>query len=77
MIMHDKVSEYDQEMPQSQTADQPTAPEENTRNTDSHNTIGSKATNSLFLSKVIAKLERAPQNKDPAQKTHAQWAQQQ
>ena len=34
------VSEYDQEMPQSHTADQPTAPNEESENTNSHKTSG-------------------------------------
>ena len=36
---HKKASESDQEMPQSQIADQPTHHEEETQNTDSHDTI--------------------------------------
>ena len=57
-----KVGEYDQEIPQSQTADRPTAPLERAYR---HNTVtrpprdnNSKATNSLFLVKMIAKLYR-------------------
>ena len=53
------VSEYDQEIPQSQTADKPMAPRGR-----SHTTITrhqedklSKATSSLFPIKIIAKLE--------------------
>ena len=36
---NEKVSEFDQEMPQSQTADLPGHPEEEAQNTDSHHTI--------------------------------------
>ena len=49
--------------------------EEETQNTDGHTTAitQSKATSSLFLSKMIAKLEKTQrttlQNKDPTQKT--------
>ena len=57
-----KVSEYGQEIPQSQTADQPTAPWVRAKG---HNTVtrhprdnNSKATSSRFLVKMIAKLER-------------------
>ena len=43
--------------------------EEETQNTDSNNTMISKATSSLFLSKMIAELERKPRttphNKGP------------
>ena len=37
--MKQKVSEYDQQMPQSHTAHLPTAPWEETQNTDSHMTV--------------------------------------
>ena len=69
-----KVSEYDQEMPQSHTADQPTAPSwgrftERQQKQDIKKTIKAKQPAlSLFLVKVIAMLEKAQskacQNKD-------------
>ena len=56
-----KVSKYDNEKPQSHTADQPLHREEDPQNinckkTSKHNK--SKATSFLFLVKWIAKLER-------------------
>ena len=39
MLAYQKVSEYDQKKPQSYNPDEPTAPQEETQNTDSHNTI--------------------------------------
>ena len=53
--------------------------EEKQQNTNSHKTSGrqSKATSSLFLIKMIAKLERtqsnAYQNKDQTQNPYTQW----
>ena len=52
-----KVSEYDQEIPQSLTEDQPTAPQ-NTHSNKTSVRQQKKATSSLFLVKMIAKLER-------------------
>ena len=59
-----KVSEYDQEIPQSKTAYQPTAP---WRRATEHLTIqmednNSKATSFFFLFKMIAKLESTQSN---------------
>ena len=59
-----KVSEHDQEMPQSHTADQPKAP---WRKATKHLTIhmegnNSRATSFLFLFKMIAKLEWTQSN---------------
>ena len=48
-----KVSEYDQEIPQSHSADQPTSPQEDQQLQDNK----SKAISSLFV-KMIAKLGR-------------------
>ena len=57
MAIHtQKLSEYDQEIPQSETGDQPTAPYGiATRHTKDNE---SKTTSSLFFVKMIAKLER-------------------
>ena len=55
-----KVSEYDQKIPQSHTADQPTAPWG--RTTRHQEDIQSKATTTLFPIKMIAKLERTHSN---------------
>ena len=51
-----KVSEYDQEIPQSQTADQPMAPRGSPRHQEDKL---SKATSSHFPIQMIAKLEWA------------------
>ena len=52
--------------------------EEGTRNTDSHNTIQVKQP-ALFMSKMIAELERVSrtklENSDPTQNSHNQWEQ--
>ena len=55
-----KVSEYDQKIPQSHTADQHTAPRG--RATRHQEDKQSKATNSLCPIKMIAKLPRAHSN---------------
>ena len=55
-----KVSEYDQKIPQSHTADQPTAPRG--RATRHQEDKQSKATSSLFSIKMIAKLDRTHSN---------------
>ena len=55
-----KVSEYDQKIPQSDTVDQLTAPRR--RATGHQEDKQSKATNSLFPIKMIAKLERTHSN---------------
>ena len=56
----EKVNECDQEMTQSQTADQPTASlGRDTEHRQSQHNL-SKATSSLFPSKNIAKLELTP-----------------
>ena len=58
------VSEYDQEIPQSQTADQPMAPRGRVTQ-QSQETLGSKlrkATSSHFPVKMIAKLEGTKRN---------------
>ena len=51
--------EYDRDIPQSQTADKPNdiARKSHTTITNHHDNKQSKATRSLFLSKMIAKLE--------------------
>ena len=53
------VSEYDQEIPQSQTADKPMAPRGRAtqQSRDTRKTKPSKATSSLFPIKMTAKLE--------------------
>ena len=65
-----KVREYDQEVPKSLTTDQTTVPRE--RDTEhrqmQHNL--SKATSSLFLSEMIAKLERTPRIKPQTRTQH-------
>ena len=57
-----KVSDYDQEIPQSHTADQPTAPRGEPHNTSSHKIYQednqNKATSSFFPIKMNPKLER-------------------
>ena len=52
-----KVNEYDQEIPQSQTEDQPTAPRTFTVTRQPKDTKAKQQ--ALFLVKMIAKLERA------------------
>ena len=57
--MYARNSEYDQEIPQSQTADKPIAPQEEPHN--NHETPSRQTTQSRQLSlpfKMIAKLER-------------------
>ena len=58
---HTKVSEYDKEIPQSHTADQPTAPRGEPHNTNSHKIYQednqNKATSSFFPIKMSTKLE--------------------
>ena len=58
------MSEYDQEMPQSQPADKTraTAGKSHTTNTRHQKDKLSKATSSLFPIKMIAKLERTQSN---------------
>ena len=60
--VHKKASEYDQEIPQSHTADQPTAPRGRaTEKNNIHKTSErkqSKASSSLYPMKIIAKLEK-------------------
>ena len=55
-MKYQKVSKSDQEMTQSHTADHPTAP--GGRDTNMAAKRQSKATSSLFLSEMFAKLER-------------------
>ena len=61
-----KVSEYDQEIPQSQTTDRPYAPlgrtTEHLQQQDIQKTIKIQATGSLFIVVMIAKLERTQSN---------------
>ena len=58
-----RVSEYDQEIPQSQTADKPLAPRGRaTQQSRATRKIKNKATSSLFLIKMIAKLEWTQSN---------------
>ena len=59
ILFSEKASEYEQEMPQSQT--NPRHNEEETQNTDSHTTATTqlnKAICPFFLSKMIAKQEK-------------------
>ena len=62
MVAYQKVSEYDQELPQPQTADQPTAPwgraTGHLQLQDIQKTTKNINQLSLFLVKTIAKLER-------------------
>ena len=51
------VSEYDQEIPQSQTADNPMAPQGRAAQPSQEDKFLSKATSSLFPIKMIAILE--------------------
>ena len=51
-----RVSEYDQEIPQSKTADQPMAPRGNPRHQEDKLSKLSKATNSLFPIQMSGKL---------------------
>ena len=65
-----KVSEYDQEIPQLQTADQLKHCEEETQTTDSYNTIKVKhATISLFFSKIMLN-KKARQEPHHKTRTH-------
>ena len=85
ILLLKKVSEYNQKIPQSHTADQPT--KLCGRATEHRITIHqqvmyneSKATSSPFPIKMIAKLERtlssAYLNKDKTQDPYKQWEQQ-
>ena len=81
------VSEYDQEIPQSQTADQPTAlcgrvtdmysNKTSERQQELSNQLSLSLSLSLCLVKMIAKLERiqsnAYKNKDQYRTPHKQW----
>ena len=44
-----KASEYDKEIPQSHTADQPKSPEEEPKNTDCHKTSGRQLKQSMII----------------------------
>ena len=63
-LIHIKTSENDHKIPQSNTAENPWHRGEDPQNNNSHKTPGrqSKATNSLFPIKMIAKLERTQSN---------------
>ena len=71
------LTEYDQEAPQSHTADQPMAPWGRDITLTVRQSI---PTSSLFLREMIAKLGRtlttAHQIKDQSQNTHKVWEQQ-
>ena len=58
IVIIDKVSEYDQKIPRSHTADRPRHREEESQNNNSHRTSGRQTkSNRLFPIKMIEKLE--------------------
>ena len=78
----EKLSEYDQEIPQSHTADQPTASEEEPQNTNSYKTSGRQLKQSNQLSLSCPRQDNCKTRKDtkksrtkhrPTQNPHKQY----